>query len=253
LGYSELWHRYSIRLDNVLDLQLVYLHERFDTSQRKSFPLSGKITALKERNLISPAEVEVELDSISPSSSFVSFTFIDLIGRHDIDPKDWSKRPLPQAHLDYAAAQLSHLRLLTTSLLPASSKFPNILRESKRYIELYHHSRRDLKNPYQTHNYLPQGIIERSEAERSLKQLGTRHCKGCERDLYQESFAVEFRRWLRNPEKQYCYTCQKVNVRRSRTRKFLDVLELVRSRTSSPSLEVSSIKSGNKKGGSIIA
>jgi len=74
LGYSELWHRYAIRLDNVLDLQLVYLHERFDTSQRKSFPLSGKIAALKERNLISPAEVEIELDRISPSPSVLTST-----------------------------------------------------------------------------------------------------------------------------------------------------------------------------------
>ena len=63
LGYSELWHRYAIRLENVLDLQLVYLHERYDVTQRKSIPLSGKLTAIKEKKLLSPAAIEIELDS----------------------------------------------------------------------------------------------------------------------------------------------------------------------------------------------
>jgi hypothetical protein len=63
LGYSELWHRYAIRLENVLDLQLVYLHERFDVILRKCIPLSGKLSALREKNLLSPDSVEVELKS----------------------------------------------------------------------------------------------------------------------------------------------------------------------------------------------
>jgi hypothetical protein len=63
LGYSELWHRYAIRLENVLDLQLVYLHERFDVTQRKSVPLNGKLTAIKEKKLVSPVAIEMELDS----------------------------------------------------------------------------------------------------------------------------------------------------------------------------------------------
>src|SRR5271167_1961821 len=53
LGYSELWHQYAIRLENVLDLQLVYLHERYDVTQRKSIPLSGIMTAVKEKKLLS--------------------------------------------------------------------------------------------------------------------------------------------------------------------------------------------------------
>jgi len=64
LGYSELWHRYAIRLENVLDLQLVYLHEKFDVTLRKCIPLSGKLAALKEKGLLSPEAVEVELISI---------------------------------------------------------------------------------------------------------------------------------------------------------------------------------------------
>ena len=64
LGYSELWHRHSIRLENVLDLQLVYLHERFDVTLRKCIPLSGKLSALREKGLLSPEAVEVELTSM---------------------------------------------------------------------------------------------------------------------------------------------------------------------------------------------
>ena len=63
LGYSELWHRYEIRLQNVLDLQLMYLHDRYDVSIQKSVPLSGKLTAIKEKKLLSPAVVEIELKS----------------------------------------------------------------------------------------------------------------------------------------------------------------------------------------------
>jgi hypothetical protein len=65
LGYSELWHRYAIRLENVLDLQLVYLHEKYDVTQRKSIPLSGIMTAVKEKKLLSSVVVEEELNSIS--------------------------------------------------------------------------------------------------------------------------------------------------------------------------------------------
>lgn len=61
LGYSELYHRYAIRLENVLDLQILYLRERYDFSQRKSIPLSGKLAAIREKNLLSPAVVESEL------------------------------------------------------------------------------------------------------------------------------------------------------------------------------------------------
>lgn len=66
LGYSELRHRYKIRLQNVLDLQLVYLHERYDAFVQKCVPLSGKLTAIKEKKLLSPAIVEIELKSLPP-------------------------------------------------------------------------------------------------------------------------------------------------------------------------------------------
>jgi len=61
LGYSELWHRYGIRLENVLDLQLVYLHEKYDLSQRKWVYLSGRTIAMREKNLLSPVAVESDL------------------------------------------------------------------------------------------------------------------------------------------------------------------------------------------------
>jgi len=134
---------------------------------------------------------------------------------------------------------MTELHLLAKSLIPQSAKLPNILRESKRYIESWHRHRRDPKNPYQTHNYLPQGIIERTQSERGLKSLGLRRCRGCGGEFYQGSFALDFRRWGRSPEKQFCYTCTKVNLRRYRRNRFLDVLELARSRTSSPALVLS--------------
>ena len=162
--------------------------------------------------------------------------------RRHLTPDAWTQRPLASSHLDYAATQMQQLRIMATTYIPQAGKSVAILRESKRYIELYHARRRDPKNPYQTHNYLPQGIIERTETENSLKLLGTRRCRGCERDLYQESFQVDFRRWSRMPEKQFCYTCSKINLRRYRRNRFLDVLELARSRTGSPALVVAETK-----------
>jgi hypothetical protein len=159
-----------------------------------------------------------------------------LSGRRQLNAESWSERPLPCSNLEYISTQMSQLRLLATTLIPQAGKSANILRESKRYIELYHNHRREINNPYQIHNYLPQGIIERTESERNWKLLGTRRCRGCERDLYQESYQIEFRRWARTPEKQYCYTCSKVNLRRYRRTRFHDILELAKSRTSSPIL-----------------
>lgn len=148
----------------------------------------------------------------------------------------WMERPLPTSHLEFAAVQMSHLRLLATNLSSQAQDSANILRESKRYTESWHSHRRDSQNPYQIHSHLPQGIIERTETERHWKLLGTRRCRGCERSLYQESFQVDFRRFSRSPEKQFCYTCAKVNLRRMRRSRFLDILELAKSRTSSPAL-----------------
>jgi hypothetical protein len=51
-------------LENVLDLQLVYLHERFDVTQLKCIPLSGKVTAIKEKKLLSLTAIENEQKSI---------------------------------------------------------------------------------------------------------------------------------------------------------------------------------------------
>jgi hypothetical protein len=65
LGYSELWHGFGIRLENVLDLQLVYLHGKYDVTQRNGIPLSGKMTAIKDKKLLSPAGVEIEQKSTS--------------------------------------------------------------------------------------------------------------------------------------------------------------------------------------------
>ena len=64
---------------------------------------------------------------------------------------------------------MSHLRMLATTLIPQAGHSANILRESKRYVELWHRRRRDIQSPYQIHNCLPQGIIERTEKERSLE------------------------------------------------------------------------------------
>jgi exonuclease 3'-5' domain-containing protein 1 len=230
LGYSELWHRYEIRLENVLDLQLVYLHERYDGTLRSFIPLSGKISAIREKKLLSPVFLEGELKRI------ISF-FLRLIELGaQLDGQSWDQRPLTTVNLEHASSQMSHLRLLATVLTHQAAKHPNILRESKRYIELYHSHRRQSGNPYEIHKYLPQGIFERTESENALKSLGTRRCRGCQRDLYQESFQIDFRRWQRNPEKQYCFTCDKVNARKYRRDRFWDVLELAKSRTASPIL-----------------
>ena len=137
---------------------------------------------------------------------------------------------------------MADLRLLAKTLIPRSAKLSNILRESKRYIESWHRHRRDPKSPYESHNYLPQGIIERTESERGLKGLGLRRCRGCAGDYYQGSFTLDFRRWGRSPEKQFCHTCAKVNLRRYRRNRLLDVLDLARSRTSSPNLILSEQK-----------
>ena len=70
LGYSELWHRYDIRLENVLDLQLVYLHDRYDGTQQKSIPLSGKVSAIREKKLLSSIFLENELKRDIPTYLF---------------------------------------------------------------------------------------------------------------------------------------------------------------------------------------
>ena len=64
LGYSELWHRYRIRLESVLDLQLVYLHERHKISRKTVVLLSGRTMALKDNKLLSLTAIENDLQSI---------------------------------------------------------------------------------------------------------------------------------------------------------------------------------------------
>jgi hypothetical protein len=163
--------------------------------------------------------------------------YFDLqLGRRSLNAEVWSDRPLGDDYIQFASTQIAHLRLLTTALIPEVDNLANILRESKRYVEMWHHSRRDPNNRYQIHNYLPQGVIERTEEERTLKVLGTRKCRGCQRNLYQDSFEIDLRRFARNTDRQFCYTCAKVNLRQYRRARFLDILELAKSRTSTPSV-----------------
>jgi hypothetical protein len=65
LGYAELWHRYAIRLENALDLQLVYLHDRYDLGARKSVGLSGKLGAIRQLGLLPVETIESDLKSTS--------------------------------------------------------------------------------------------------------------------------------------------------------------------------------------------
>jgi|SRR5579859_137294 len=67
LGCAELWHSFKIRMENVLDLQLVYLHEKYDVTSRKGIPLSGRMTALREMKLLPLSAIDVEQKSISRS------------------------------------------------------------------------------------------------------------------------------------------------------------------------------------------
>lgn len=62
LGYSEFWHRYGIRLENVLDLQLVYIHERYELLRKKVLHLSGRTIALKDKKLLSATAIENDLN-----------------------------------------------------------------------------------------------------------------------------------------------------------------------------------------------
>jgi hypothetical protein len=58
LGYSELWHSHGIRLENTIDLQLVFLHGKHDFSRKKVFHLSGRTIALREKNLLSASVID---------------------------------------------------------------------------------------------------------------------------------------------------------------------------------------------------
>lgn len=99
LGYSELWHRYGIRLENVLDLQLVYLHERYDFTERKCIPLSGKLSALKEKNLLSEDLVEIELKSMLS----IKFSYMQSV-------VTWTKKRGDNDHYLLPSLSLHHLK-----------------------------------------------------------------------------------------------------------------------------------------------
>jgi hypothetical protein len=87
LGYAELWHRYKIRVENVLDLQLVYVQEKYDCLRRKCVLLSGKTGAMRERKLLSPAAVEDDSKCNrrgNVSNLSAPFVVISVMGRKTI-------------------------------------------------------------------------------------------------------------------------------------------------------------------------
>ena len=128
--------------------------------------------------------------------------------------------------LDYSSFKIVQLRTLYTTYLDAISKYPHILVESQRYLDLYKDERPPANIWFLDHDVLQQEIVERPpQIHERYDAMGTRVCAGCRRALHQDSFRDSFaRRWtLRLGEHgRLCYTCtearRKSDARASSTR-----------------------------------
>ena len=70
---------------------------------------------------------------------------------------------------------------------------------------MYKEQRRPRASTFWDHGILPQEILERSAAiQVKYDCLGTNTCRGCGRELHQDSFQCLFKAWRRG---QLCYTC----------------------------------------------
>ena len=122
----------------------------------------------------------------------------------------WISRPLDPVLLEYAAFDVIQLRAIYEHYKPTLSRYPHILAESKRYVEMYGERRPRKDSWYFNHGVFPQEILERSAEMRcKFDRLGTKVCGGCERALHQESFQTKFLNWKEGAT--LCRTCAKVS------------------------------------------
>jgi hypothetical protein len=155
-------------------------------------------------------EVIPLLDNISPAGQ-------DEIDRKQIqDPDFWLRRPMTLSTLDYSSLKIVLLEALYKTYVDVFVKYPHIMIESERYLDMYNDERPPPRAWFIDHDILPQEILERSPEEICQDLSGTRTCAGCRRDLHQGSFKDSFKMlWtLRLGEHgRLCFTCQEARRR----------------------------------------
>ncbi|XP_013401995.1 piRNA biogenesis protein EXD1-like [Lingula anatina] len=199
-----LWHQYHVKLDGVLDLQLLQIMFcNRDNSDLSPFGRNRAAVApcVKVLSLLRCLELYTDDVTCIEIKKSVGSTFVQ-------SPEQWMVRPIPSDMINYACVDVSTLFILYEKMKMGDLDMRRLKVASTCYVSL----KRSIKNRrydnFEKNGYLPLNVIpEKGYVNFSPYQSSEGpECVGCQRCFPREAFT---KTQLRNGE-QKCKVCRKV-------------------------------------------
>jgi len=216
---DALWHQFKVKLNGVLDLQLlevIYRRENPAASSTVNTPrLSTTNTRGGRRNRRSQRTDEVEIiygfgRCIELYLQDEKLTKMKNKGKRLLkwDTKVWTRRPLTDDLIQYCVVDTMAMFRLYNKMKDVNGGEQARLRvASEKYVDLYRGKSERRFNYYETNAYLPLDIIP-DKGTLDFPASNTA-CTGCHRQFPREEFSIT---QLRNGD-QKCRVCKEINRR----------------------------------------
>ena len=216
---DALWHQFKVKLEGVLDLQLLEVIYRREnptagsTVNTPRFSITNTRDGRRNRRSQRTDEVEringfgrcVELYLQDEKLTKIKDNGKWLIKR---DSKVWTRRPLTDDLIQYCIVDTMVMFRLYNKMKDVSGREQARLRvASEKYVDLYRGKTERAFNYYETNPFLPRDIIP-DKGTLDFPAANT-ECMGCHRRFPREEFSLT---QLRNGE-QKCRVCKQIRSR----------------------------------------
>ena len=203
---DALWHQFNVKLAGVLDLQLLEIMYRRESSGSASKPSSYTKRSQKTDGVENVngyrrcLELYVEDENFTKAKDEGST-------RLRRDNNTWKNRPLPETLIQYCFVDTMGMFKLYDKMnhILSGKERSRLLVASEKYVDFYRSRNERSYDDYETNAFLPLDIIPEKGTTLGFPRVDT-SCTGCTRKFPREEFSVT---QLRKGE-QKCRVCKEV-------------------------------------------
>ena len=217
---DALWHQFQVKLNGVLDIQLMeilYREEKaeFDISNVESKLAEAARHGVPDEKAINLHSLKKVIETYLDNEELLSAKSLITMSDRDVKKDIWDHRPLEDTLLQYASADvLSLLQLFEKFKSEINGNVMTRLKTaSATYTGFYREKFSRTLDEYERNAYLPMEVIPKRDQEEDsvlvvtdLDFLGTRQCYGCKRVFPASFFSCTQRKNLI----RYCPICKKI-------------------------------------------
>ena len=217
---DALWHQFQVKLNGVLDIQLMEILYREEKAEFDIGNVESKLAEAARHGV--PHEKAIDLHSLKKvietyldSKELLSAKSLIKMSDRDVKKDIWDHRPLEGTLLQYASADvLSLLQLFEKFKSEINGNAMSRLKTASAiYTGFYREKFSRTRDKYEGNAYLPMEIIPKRDQEEDsavdvidINFLGTKQCYGCKRVFPASFFSLtQGKKRIR-----YCPICKKI-------------------------------------------